>query len=357
MAHLCHRNKIQSFLFSSPLLHPYNLSYDLVAKTKVNFTAQFQTTALSGTAVLADVYSTSSFVCVQYVFKVILPNLKGAILCISHRFMDIPSNSDDHYGDFESSSDEEEWSSSDDSLISDMGAAAAILGSTRRSQWVLPVDNRKKKRPRAEPEIMPRPPNILHQLRFRECQHKFKRKHMHIQKWPAHTYFLGQVAGARGCVNALKWSLNGEILVSAGDDTVVRLHRFRSGFSSAHGPQLVSKMSEHVTEHFDNIFSCILLERDQLVVSSSRSGQVFMYDPTRGNLVRAFRFGEGSKLACRPYSQPSAFWSCSHNGLVVQHDIRAGAEAARGGSHIVGQAMTEINCRHMVRGSTVCILI
>ena len=142
----------------------------------------------------------------------------------------------------------------------------------------------------------------------------------------------GRWEGHSGCVNTVRWSADGARLVSGSDDTWVRV------WDRGRGRQVASA----ATGHGSNIFHALFhpLAGDECVVSCSGDGTI------RGTMVAGCGGAEGGqaeasggrplwtvtdhsdrvkKLAMAPEAVPSEMLSCSEDGTVRRHDLRAGA--------------------------------
>lgn len=115
--------------------------------------------------------------------------------------------------------------------------------------------------------------------------------------------------GHRGCVNTIRWSSDGEILVSGSDDMMVHLWRL--------GPHL----SGHATRpsaclptlHRHNIFDAIMTGDKQSIVSCGADGYVCLTDIYSGQKMKLFEPDRGHffafKIATLPDSLGRTFLS------------------------------------------------
>ncbi|KAH8105844.1 WD40 repeat-like protein [Cristinia sonorae] len=148
----------------------------------------------------------------------------------------------------------------------------------------------------------------------------------------------GGESGHTGCVNALSWALDGEVLLSGGDDTTVRL--WRMDVSNEDGDCSNSWASTTVinTGHRGNIFNAQMLPGSSRIVTVARDKQVRISDV--GDLRRAGDFGLEMQyttsqanvrvLRCHDRAvkrittehSPDLFLTVSEDGTVRQHDLR-----------------------------------
>jgi WD40 repeat protein len=121
------------------------------------------------------------------------------------------------------------------------------------------------------------------------------------------------------CVNTLSWSADGEVLLSAGDDTTV--HAWRPSRS-------VRKPATSIdTDHFGNIFSAMFVDAScERIVSCAADGFVSVFATATGKrlVTQQAHRGEANKLAIPPPGSGSAHvvHSCGADGLVCAIDMR-----------------------------------
>ena len=130
-----------------------------------------------------------------------------------------------------------------------------------------------------------------------------------------------ELHGHTGCVNTLRWSRGGRLLVSGGDDVTVKVWRYPDG----------ALLSTLPTGHTGNIFCAAMLPgyshggagRDAALVSCAADGEVRITTMTRPGVVRRFRGHTGMvyKLLC-PANDTHTVLSCSADGTVRELDVR-----------------------------------
>ncbi|KDR83708.1 hypothetical protein GALMADRAFT_54302 [Galerina marginata CBS 339.88] len=144
--------------------------------------------------------------------------------------------------------------------------------------------------------------------------------------------------GYTSCVNALSWAKDGDILLSAGDDTTVRLWKMDSTDVGQEYPfHCVSVVN---TGHLSNIFSAKMLPLSSRIATAARDMQIRIFDiptavsigPGRGDIqtdysaaqccIRVIRCHHGAVKKIVTEESPDLFLSVSEDGSVRQHDLR-----------------------------------
>ncbi|QRV87975.1 WD repeat protein [Ceratobasidium sp. AG-Ba] len=151
--------------------------------------------------------------------------------------------------------------------------------------------------------------------------------------------------GHTGCVNALSWTPDGELLLSSGDDCrlLVWKHDPSAPPSSRPGSLNLRCVTAIRTGHSDNVFSAHLLSTHaSLVATCARDRQVRVFDLERagGTSTKDISFGVGEVgasdamvylLRCHTRqvkrvvteNSPSIFLSVAGDRTVRQHDLRS----------------------------------
>ncbi|KAL6299681.1 WD40 repeat-like protein [Sparassis latifolia] len=143
-------------------------------------------------------------------------------------------------------------------------------------------------------------------------------------------------SGHTGCVNALSWANNGELLISGGDDTTVRLWRIDPSDSSREYPFVCNAVIH--TGHRANIFNAQMLPNSSRIATVAGDGQVRISDagsavgqPSLGNEtelttrqanIRILRCHSGRVKRIVTEESPDLFLTVSEDGTVRQHDLR-----------------------------------
>jgi len=143
-------------------------------------------------------------------------------------------------------------------------------------------------------------------------------------------------SGHTGCVNALSWAKNGELLISGGDDTTVRLWRLDSSDMTRDYP-FVCETIIH-TGHHDNIFNAHMLPNSNRIATVAADKQVRISDVGANGLssryrgqaeyssrhanVRTLRCHNGRVKRIVTEESPDLFLTVSEDGSVRQHDLR-----------------------------------
>ncbi|RAL48431.1 hypothetical protein DM860_005855 [Cuscuta australis] len=123
-----------------------------------------------------------------------------------------------------------------------------------------------------------------------------------------------------GCVNAVSFNHDGDILVSGSDDTRLILWDWQSG---------KVKLELH-SGHNNNVFQAKFMPYtdDQCIVTSAADGQIrcthILPHGKAETKLLAKHLGEVHMLAIEPGS-PHIFYSCGEDGLVQRIDLRTGA--------------------------------
>lgn len=142
--------------------------------------------------------------------------------------------------------------------------------------------------------------------------------------------------GHTGCVNALSWAKDGEVLLSGGDDTTVRVWRIDPSHDTQEYPFVCDAVIR--TGHRGNIFNNQLLPHSSRIASVARDGQVrvsdvgdvmdqsvsgreVVYTPRQTN-IRVLRCHDDSVKRIITEDSPDVFLTVSEDGTVRQHDLR-----------------------------------
>lgn len=143
-------------------------------------------------------------------------------------------------------------------------------------------------------------------------------------------------SGHTGCVNALSWAKDGDVLLSAGDDTTVRIWRLDPTDTTQEYPFVCDAVIR--TGHTSNIFNAQLLPHSSRIATVARDAQVRISDVgdvmdqvvsgreviygTRQTRVRVLRCHEDSVKRIITEDSPDLFLTVSEDGSVRQHDLR-----------------------------------
>ncbi|KLO15698.1 WD40 repeat-like protein [Schizopora paradoxa] len=142
--------------------------------------------------------------------------------------------------------------------------------------------------------------------------------------------------GHTGCVNALSWARDGEILLSGGDDTTVRLWRIDPTDTETPYPYKCDAVIN--TGHQGNIFNAYLLPSSSHLATVSGDGQVRVFDIEQAlavSSVARVREFKTSQTCIRKYrchrrrtkrivteESSDVFLTVAEDGAVRQHDLR-----------------------------------
>ncbi|KAI0375640.1 WD40 repeat-like protein [Pilatotrama ljubarskyi] len=141
--------------------------------------------------------------------------------------------------------------------------------------------------------------------------------------------------GHTGCVNALSWARGGDILISSGDDTTVRLWRL-----DVENDRDYSFNCDAVihTGHRANIFNAQMLPHSSRIVTVAGDRQIRVFDHEKaGGLpgsdgetqyyarqaaIRVLRCHQGRVKRIVTEDSPDLFLTVAEDGSVRQHDLR-----------------------------------
>uniref|UniRef100_A0A8H8CL03 WD40 repeat-like protein n=1 Tax=Psilocybe cubensis TaxID=181762 RepID=A0A8H8CL03_PSICU len=148
------------------------------------------------------------------------------------------------------------------------------------------------------------------------------------------------------CVNALSWAHDGNVLLTAGDDTTVRTWCMRQTNTSEDYPFFCGSVLE--TGHRGNIFSAKVLPFSSRIATAAGDMQVRVFDAatalnsslTHGDDVettysanncnlRTLRCHHDSVKKIITEESPDLFLSVSEDGTVRQHDLRTSHTCSR----------------------------
>ncbi|KAF5333136.1 hypothetical protein D9611_002459 [Ephemerocybe angulata] len=142
--------------------------------------------------------------------------------------------------------------------------------------------------------------------------------------------------GHTGCVNALAWAEDGNLLLTAGDDTTVRLWRMDPTADSESDYPFVCR-SVIKTGHRANIFNVAMLPHSDRIVTCAGDKQIRVFDAAaaldiqdgletefsaRELSSRVIRCHKGRVKKLLTEDSPDVFLSLSEDGTVRQHDLR-----------------------------------
>ncbi|KAF8655275.1 hypothetical protein AX16_003175 [Volvariella volvacea WC 439] len=142
--------------------------------------------------------------------------------------------------------------------------------------------------------------------------------------------------GHTGCVNALSWALDGEVLLSGGDDTTVRIWRMDVATMEQEYPFTCRAVIR--TGHRANIFNAYMLPYSTRIATVAGDKQVRIFDIGHANIVadgNESEYGTNSAvvdvLRCHSdrvkriiiEDSPDLFLTVGEDGTVRQHDLRA----------------------------------
>ncbi|OSD04253.1 WD40 repeat-like protein [Trametes coccinea BRFM310] len=145
-----------------------------------------------------------------------------------------------------------------------------------------------------------------------------------------------ETTGHTGCVNALSWAKGGSVLISAGDDTTVRLWRM----DTENAEQDYGFVCDTViqTGHRANIFNAQMLPHSSRIVTVAGDKQVRVFDHekapghpgdhgeteyyARQAAIRVLRCHSARVKRIVTEDSPDLFLTVAEDGSVRQHDLR-----------------------------------
>ncbi|KAH7929484.1 WD40 repeat-like protein [Leucogyrophana mollusca] len=152
-------------------------------------------------------------------------------------------------------------------------------------------------------------------------------------------------SGHTGCVNALSWAQDGELLISSGDDTQIRVWRMDPSASNSQ-TDACGEINEYPftcqsvihTGHSQNIFNAQMLPFSTRIATVSGDRQVRVFDVgdaagrsptgsemtynTRQSCIRVLRCHNGRTKRIVTEDSPDLFLTVAEDGEVRQHDLR-----------------------------------
>ncbi|KAF8812472.1 WD40 repeat-like protein [Phlegmacium glaucopus] len=149
----------------------------------------------------------------------------------------------------------------------------------------------------------------------------------------------GEGYGHTGCVNALSWAQDGNILLSGGDDTTIRIWRLDTSDTAHEYPFVCNSVIQ--SGHSGNIFSVQMLPHSSRIATAAGDMQVRVFDvktaiasaqavPDRleteysvnQSCIRILSCHEQRVKRVITEDSPALFLSISEDGTVRQHDLR-----------------------------------
>ncbi|KAF8592387.1 WD40 repeat-like protein [Ramaria rubella] len=151
------------------------------------------------------------------------------------------------------------------------------------------------------------------------------------------------IEGHSGCVNALHWSVDGSVLVTAGDDT--RIHLWRLDPANASSDYPLRCTAKIHTGHTNNIFNAQILGGSSRIATCAADRQVRVFDVNRGGLahhsgelteyeeqqacLRILKCHRGRVKRIVTENSPDYFLTVAEDGAVRQHDLRTPHKCAK----------------------------
>ncbi|KAF8913931.1 WD40-repeat-containing domain protein [Gymnopilus junonius] len=174
--------------------------------------------------------------------------------------------------------------------------------------------------------------------------------------------------GHTGCVNALSWAQDGDILLSASDDTTVRIWGIDSRNNVQEYPFVCRSTID--TGHRANIFSAKMLPLSSRIATAAGDGQVRILDVSAAlsiragygdtqtefsssqSCIRVIRCHHDSVKKIITEGSPDLFLSVSEDGSVRQHDLRTshscGAESCPAPLVDIGHELSALSLSPLV---------
>ncbi|KAH7887708.1 WD40 repeat-like protein [Phlebopus sp. FC_14] len=143
--------------------------------------------------------------------------------------------------------------------------------------------------------------------------------------------------GHTGCVNALSWAQNGELLISSGDDQDIRVWRMDRSSDPTYEYPFACQSVMH-TGHTENVFNAQMLPSSTRIATVAGDSQVRVFDVgeaigrsptgnemsynTREACIRVFRCHSRRSKRIITEDSPDKFLTVAEDGEVRQHDLR-----------------------------------
>ncbi|KAH7914318.1 WD40-repeat-containing domain protein [Hygrophoropsis aurantiaca] len=162
----------------------------------------------------------------------------------------------------------------------------------------------------------------------------------------------GDGSGHTGCVNALSWAQDGELLISSGDDTQIRVWRMNPSTSNTQADGEINEypficQSVIHTGHSQNIFNAQMLPYSTRIATAAGDKQIRVFDigeavgrsptgdemiyNTRQSCLRVLRCHTGRTKRIVTEDSPDLFLTVAEDGEVRQHDLRTPHVCSSGG--------------------------
>ncbi|CAB3380596.1 Hypothetical predicted protein [Cloeon dipterum] len=122
-----------------------------------------------------------------------------------------------------------------------------------------------------------------------------------------------------GCVNAIEFSAEGDLLVSGGDDRRVLLWKMHEIMEVRERPARPAVMN---TEHGSNIFCLNLSSDNKNIFSAGNDETVIIHDVETGECVRCYMHEKPVYCISLNPSNDDIFCSASDDGRVLIYDVR-----------------------------------
>ncbi|KAJ7095424.1 WD40 repeat-like protein [Mycena belliarum] len=151
--------------------------------------------------------------------------------------------------------------------------------------------------------------------------------------------------GHSGCVNALSWARDGELLLTGGDDRTVQIWRMDSTLLNADYPFVCRSVIQ--TGHLANIFNAKWLPYSHNIATVAGDGQVRVHQvgqignsgppataqlSSRDTCIHRLRCHEGRVKRIELEDSPHLFLTAAEDGTVRQHDLRTSHSCSDYGS-------------------------
>ncbi|OAX43460.1 WD40 repeat-like protein [Rhizopogon vinicolor AM-OR11-026] len=160
----------------------------------------------------------------------------------------------------------------------------------------------------------------------------------------------GEDWGHTGCVNALSWAHDGELLISSGDDTKLRVWRMdpsgSAGALTSEDEYPFACQTVISTGHTQNVFNAQMLPFSTRIATVSGDQQVRVFDVgeavgqsptgsemsynTRQSCIRVLRCHSGRTKRIITEDSPDLFLTVAEDGQVRQHDLRTSHSCSSG---------------------------
>eukprot|EP00371_Babesia_bovis_P001835 XP_001610482.1 WD domain, G-beta repeat containing protein [Babesia bovis T2Bo] len=154
----------------------------------------------------------------------------------------------------------------------------------------------------------------------------------------------------RGCVNRLRWHVDGNILASVSDDLTIALTNVHESDASSVDTEepMHSQSTSIPTDHTGNIFGVAFLDRGFRIATGARDSKVCINDVHHRRSISCYSCHRGSvKQILNDHRSDFVFYSAGYDGTVRQFDVREHHHCERNCRNVIIN-MSQANDRRLV---------